>query len=394
MNTKELTLFNNNTLLEKSNALSFANSDIKLSLTQMYMLSLAILNRQADARTSSFTLKELESQAEITKYQKKRALKDTTTLRRVGFTFFDADYLDESIAEGKMVTYNIIERIEYDNGVFNVKWTESAMPLLQGMKARFMQIDLKIIQFFKSQYSLILYDMLKSEYQKSRIKVITKTLDDLKKDFHVENTASYNRNFSNFRAKVLDVAIEDINEYSELTVSYTPIYSNRSVQGITFEWQSTKIDYLATKKQIDAITKLFKELSTFATFSNNDDYDEIRRFLTETDYRDITKNAANSIIKTAKSLLKDFQKEEKKVLESPIIINLDDELYESLYQPVFNRLAKVDKYFEDDHRKEVAMLLHYDKEFTKLAGSSPMFSEEAVVTLLATNIAQAFKRSL
>lgn len=387
----QIALFDNDNLIEKSNALSLANTDIKLSLTQIQLLSLAILSREQNQSYSKFTLKEFERYADITKYQKMRALKDTVALRKVGFTFMDSDFLEAENASGRMITYNIIESIEYNNGLFQVYWTKKAEPLLQNMLEKYMQIDLTITQKFTSQYSWILYEFLKSHYQKRRLKLLTIALEDLKKAFKVENVASYNRNFSNFRQKVLDLAIDEINKYSELHVEYSPFYVGKSVRDIVFEWQSARIDYLATRKQIKCLKTYQKELETYDLFLTDEAYASFRQSLHDNDFTSMTRNVANATIKRAQSILKELETiedakhltEAAKPLEEDVAdpSKIEGIIYEQVKKELFTRRTV----FKRSSYVEVALTLFFNTHFRPYANTTKTF-EKSIVQSIATGI--------
>ncbi|MXQ49392.1 RepB family plasmid replication initiator protein [Streptococcus pneumoniae] len=367
----QITLFDNDNLIEKSNALSLANTDIKLSLTQMQLLSLAILSREENQTYSKFTLKEFERYADITKYQKIRALKDTVILRKVGFTFMDSDFLEAETASGRMITYNIIESIEYDNGLFQVYWTKKAQPLLQNMLEKYMQIDLTITQKFTSQYSWILYEFLKSHYQRRRLKSLTISLEDLKRAFKVQDITSYNRNFSNFRQKVLDLAIQEINLYSELYVNYTPYYVGKSVRDIVFEWQSARIDYLATRKQIKHLEELHRELETYDSFVTDSKYSSFRQLLMESDFKQFTRNVANANIKRAQTVLKELERLDDfddSTVSQPLIEDLSSaphQLEELVYQAVREKLSQNHTIFKKMSYVDIALMLFFNSHYSQ-----------------------------
>lgn len=98
------------------------------------------------------------------------------------------------------------------------------------------QYQLLDILAMKSAYSIRIYELLKS-YAGLKKKVFE--LDDLKKKLMVEDISSYNR-FPDFRRKVLDVAINEINNLTALNVSYEPISKGRKVIKIEFHMNMKK----------------------------------------------------------------------------------------------------------------------------------------------------------
>ena len=95
--------------------------------------------------------------------------------------------------------------------------------------------------------SVRIYELLKSyAYQKSK----TFGLDELKRLLMVDGIESYNR-FPDFRRKVLEIAVKEINKLTDLNVSYEAIKKGRKVDKLKFR--------IETK---ESIPQLFARLET------------------------------------------------------------------------------------------------------------------------------------
>lgn len=127
-------------------------------------------------------------------------------------------------------------RTNKQKGTVNIKVDEDLVPYLFGLKQQFTQYQLLDILAMKSAYSIRIYELLKS-YAGLKKKVFE--LEDLKKKLMVEDISSYNR-FPDFRRKVLDVAINEINNLTALNVSYEPISKGRKVIKIEFHMNMKK----------------------------------------------------------------------------------------------------------------------------------------------------------
>src|SRR5699024_12386124 len=64
---------------------------------------------------------------------------------------------------------------------------------------------------------------------------------------------TYQRSISDFKREVLDVAIEEINQYTELDVWYKEQKKGRSIVGFEIYWSTGKMINQATQKQINII---------------------------------------------------------------------------------------------------------------------------------------------
>lgn len=127
-------------------------------------------------------------------------------------------------------------RTNKQKGTVHIKVDEDLVPYLFGLKQQFTQYQLLDILAMKSAYSIRIYELLKS-YAGLKKKVFE--LDDLKKKLMVEDISSYNR-FPDFRRKVLDVAINEINNLTALNVSYEPVSKGRKVIKIEFHMNMKK----------------------------------------------------------------------------------------------------------------------------------------------------------
>ncbi|MGM5482326.1 MAG: replication initiation protein [Nanobdellota archaeon] len=94
----------------------------------------------------------------------------------------------------------------------------------------FANINLRLTNKFKSKYSLVLYEIV-CDY-----KNINKTpaieIEKLRKLFGLPED-KYNK-FNNFKIRVLDQAVNDVNEQTNFDVSYNKILSGKKVTGVQF----------------------------------------------------------------------------------------------------------------------------------------------------------------
>lgn len=114
------------------------------------------------------------------------------------------------------------------SGRVTVKFHEDMMPYLLQLATQareqgafYTQYGLKYVLPMRGQYSPRLYELLKS-YQKNNREWFFDT-DDLKR---VLDCQSY-KNFNDFRKRVLDPAVEEINNFTDLNVAYDTEKSGR-----------------------------------------------------------------------------------------------------------------------------------------------------------------------
>lgn len=116
------------------------------------------------------------------------------------------------------------------SGRIRIRLDEDMIPYLFDLQEKFTAYGLYNILKMKSQYSIRLYEILKSyQWQKSRIFEVF----ELKRLLMVEDIKSYER-FPDFRRKVLEIAMDEINEYTDINVQMDTITQGRKVVEVQF----------------------------------------------------------------------------------------------------------------------------------------------------------------
>ena len=128
------------------------------------------------------------------------------------------------------------------SGIAKIKIDEDLAPYLFDLQSKFLSYGLKNILNMKSQYSIRLYELLKS-YHDMRIAQTTKNqmqkiswtieLDELKKKLMVENVKTYD-NFAGFKRRVLEVAQKEINELTDISIYFEPVTKGRKTEKVKF----------------------------------------------------------------------------------------------------------------------------------------------------------------
>jgi plasmid replication initiation protein len=246
------TLTNYENSIKKSNKLSMAKLNQGLTLNQMQLLAYAIYSTQQDGKTE-FNKAGFEEKFGIEKYQTRHAKEDAQRLLDLKFSI-------EDLENNYFEYYNVFQSIKYDNGLFRFKWTDDMVPHILELKEKYITTDLTITSQFKSGFSWTLYEYLKAHYGYWH-KPISK--EAFMRLFGVENKKTYQNNTGRFKNTVLDIAIAEINQYTELNVSYVEEKRGRTIVGFDLHWSTGEKVDSATKKQI-------KELKTILNAIHED----------------------------------------------------------------------------------------------------------------------------
>ncbi len=145
--------------------------------------------------------------------------------------------------------YNLYEQLtpdhDYDNIVARIRFNEDIMPMLSDLKENFTKVFIKDIKQFKSIYSHRIYQLMMRFKSTGYVKI---SLDDLR--YMLLLNGKY-ANTKDLRKRVIDVAIEEINETSPYDVEYQLIKKGRA-----FKYLQLKFKPKQTGKHNDLVSDL------------------------------------------------------------------------------------------------------------------------------------------
>lgn len=132
---------------------------------------------------------------------------------------------------GRIEKIRWVSKATYDvgSGRVIINFSPEIVPFLTLLNERFTSYDLRNVAQLTSVYAVRIYEYLK-QYVKLRkeIRIELSTFKDM-----LELSESYAR-FSNFKARVLIPAMEQINEFTDLSVTWEPVKEKRTVIALDF----------------------------------------------------------------------------------------------------------------------------------------------------------------
>jgi len=283
--------------IKKSNEISMAELNYGLDLNQMQLLAFAIYSTQQDGKTE-FRKHQFEKKFGIEQLRPNDAMNNAYRLLDMKIELRD---LEKEKSRG----HNVFMDYYYDNGLFSFEWNPKMIPHILDLKERYIVIDLEVASHFKSSFSWRLYEFLKGHYGYFRKELTKQEIYEL---FNVEERKTYQKSVSQFKRGVLDVAIKEINYYTELDVWYKEQKNGRAIVGFKIYWSKGKVLEKATDKQIAAIQGVMEAVEenmfTYAQIKNDEKRMrafEIMDWVTNyrpyiTDPIEITKTKADSIM--------------------------------------------------------------------------------------------------
>ena len=123
------------------------------------------------------------------------------------------------------------------------------MPLITNLERHFTTYQLEQVKDLTSIYAIRLYELLISWKQKKKLEL---SLVDLRLKLGIEPNEY--KAMNNFKAKVLDLAVSQINEHTDITVKYKQVKQGRTITGFTFTFKQKAKATTAHQTQRDEKT--------------------------------------------------------------------------------------------------------------------------------------------
>lgn len=125
--------------------------------------------------------------------------------------------------------YKIKGKINYDK--IKLILEEEVFEYIKEQEKNFTMLRLESVYSFKKFYTMRIYELLK-QWSNTK-KVIKFSVEDLKKTLNIEDNSGY-KNFNNIEKRIIKPAVSEINEKSELKISYETKKEGRKVSEVTF----------------------------------------------------------------------------------------------------------------------------------------------------------------
>ena len=236
-------------LVVKSNRLNMAIQN--LTLPELRIVQLAIvdaretgkgLSSDMPLRIDAMRYSQAFDTSRQNAYVRMKEAEDTLFNRR--FSFVDS--------EGKLVKSRWIQRVRYldDEGAIEIVFTTDVVKgitRLDGAEEFFTQYLLSQTANLKSVYAVRLYELLIQWKTAGKTPVFELSL--FRGQMGLDD-GEY-RDMSNFKKRVLDLAVNEINEKTDLTVSYTQEKKGRLIHGFKFTVKQKQAQKPSKNARID-----------------------------------------------------------------------------------------------------------------------------------------------
>ena len=265
------------TNVKKSNQL--IHSKFKLNTLQQKILFLALAKARMNEKENLVTAEV--SVTEVKKYTgiKSNSIYDRTRDAAINLATL---YILNENPENKQfeVQSGIIDNVKYDNGTMYFKFGQKYNSLVYNIKSNYTMLNKDIYMSLNSGYSLRLYEILKAESYKGDVVIKELSMGDLKlslgmvkinekmqaklnknssikMDKLIEDYADKDLSWASVK-KTLESVLEEINEKTDIHVTYEQIRSGKGgkISGLAFT--ITKKEIIAEMSKEDISTNIEK----------------------------------------------------------------------------------------------------------------------------------------
>lgn len=232
-----------------------------LSLAEFHIVQLAIvdardtgtgLTTDMPLRIDALRYADVFGTTRQNAYMRMKEAEETLFNRR--FSFFDED--------GKLVKSRWISQVKYlDNeGAIEIVFTPAVVQgisRINGVKEFFTQYLLSQTANLKSVYSSRLYELLIQWRSTGKTPIIN--LEDFRAQLGVEEDQY--KLMSDFKKRVLDLAINDINEKTDIKATYQQHKKGRAISGFSFTFKQKKTNLPITDKRAPNTIDIFSKMT-------------------------------------------------------------------------------------------------------------------------------------
>ncbi len=240
-----------NELVVKDNLL--INASYNLEVTEQRLILLAIINARQTGNGITADCKleihasDYASRFDVTNDGAYRALKNAV------LNLFDRQFsFKEEDRNGKIGTVKSrwVSRIKYidDSATLEITFAPDVVPLITRLEQHFTSYQIKQVAQLTGKYAIRLYELLIAWREVGKVPQIN--LAEFRNKIGVEDD-EYMR-MSDFKIRVLEPSIKQINEHTDITVTYEQHKKGRSIIGFSFRFKpkpQAKVEKLVNPKR-------------------------------------------------------------------------------------------------------------------------------------------------
>lgn len=247
-----------NGLVVKDNALM--NASYNLEVTEQRLILLAIINaRETGAGITSDSKLEIHAsdyskQFNVTNEAAYKALKSAVN------NLFERQFsFQEETKKGVgTVRSRWVSRIKYidDSAILEITFAPDVVPLITRLEKHFTSYQITQVTQLTGKYAIRLYELLIAWREVGKVPQLE--LSEFRKKLGVDDDEY--KAMNHFKSRVLEPSIKQINEHTDITVTYEQHKQGRTITGFSFKFkqkqQAKPIELKRDPDTADLFTKM------------------------------------------------------------------------------------------------------------------------------------------
>ena len=247
-------------LIVKDNALIQASYTLDTVEQRLILLAIAEA-RETGHGISENSLLEVHASSYINTFSVEKHTA-YTVLRDASKSLFDryVTYHDVNPKTGKDRSFHCrwVDKIGYEpqSGIVFLRFTQDIVPLITRLEENFTKYELEQVSQLTSSYAIRLYELLIQWRSAGKTPIFDLAI--FRQQLGVE--AHQYKTMSNFKTYVLDFALNQVNELTDITAKYEQHKKGRSISGFSFTFKQKKNTSAKAVKEKD-LSDLFSKMS-------------------------------------------------------------------------------------------------------------------------------------
>lgn len=254
-----MSLYMKNGLVVKDNALM--NASYNLEVTEQRLILLAIINaRETGAGITSDSKLEIHAgdyskQFNVTKEAAYKALKSAVNnLFERQFSFHEETKNGIGTVRSRWVS-----RIKYvdDSATLEITFAPDVVPLITRLEQHFTSYQITQVAQLTGKYAIRLYELLIAWRGVGKVPPLD--LLEFREKLGVENDEY--KAMNHFKSRVLEPSIKQINEHTDITVTYEQHKKGRTITGFSFKLKPKQKPQKTEQERDQNTADLFTKMS-------------------------------------------------------------------------------------------------------------------------------------
>lgn len=229
-----------NDLIVKDNALINASYNLEVSEQRLILLSIIRARETGKVIDATSMIRihatDYMERFNVNKHAAYEALKNA--VNNLFGRQFSYSIIDQETGNKKNVKSRWVQQVAYidESAILEIAFTIDVVPLITRLEQNFTSYQLKQVSQLTSKYAIRLYEILIAWRELEKTPIIE--ISDFRYKLGLEKHEY--KAMNHFKCRVLDLAIEQVNKFTDIEASYEQFKSGRTITGFQFKFKHKK----------------------------------------------------------------------------------------------------------------------------------------------------------